>query len=202
MTPLISFLARLGSTLHPTVILAWLIAINAQWVVTLQAFGAQFERSAGAPVLDLANVQGVLSPEAAQRLVQGYSEVGVALYWTFFAMDNVVPLLSFGSFALLWAMLLARSGLRLGHRLARSSLLLVPFAVGGLDIVENLFFVAAIASASSTEQLTLLAWGLGFTQAKAAAIGATMVGTIALLGMFAVGRWRVARTSAREVVAA
>lgn len=196
MSPLIAAIARWSLALHPVAIVAWLLVVNVQWVVTLQAFGAHFEQSAGAPLLDLVNVQGVLTPEAALRLIDTYTNDDIALYWVFFVMDNVVPLLSFGAFALLWAMLLRRSRLSWGTRVAHSWLILLPFAVGGFDIIENLFFVSALSSGDEAQRIVLLSWGLGFVYAKAAALFATNLITIVLLGCFAVGRWRGFRADA------
>lgn len=193
MFTIISLIARAGAALHPLTALALVILINAQWVLTLQAFGALFERQAGALLLDLANVPTVLSPSAALELIGDYSAADIALYWTFYAMDNVVPLLSFGTYALLWASLLHRSGFAWGRRLGQSGLLLIPFGVGGFDIIENSFFISALASGSPDERLALLGWGLVFVQAKAAALLGTFALTPVVIVVAIVGGVRAAQ---------
>lgn len=188
MKPVIGVIARAGRALHPLATIALVLALNVQWTFTIQAFGREFERAADVPVLDLQNVQGVLSPTAAQELISAYSPADVSLYWTFFAMDNVVPLLCFGSFAVLWAFFLSRSRWAISGRLAKSWFLLIPFGVGAFDIVENTFFVSAMASSDSSEQLVLLTWGLAFVQAKAAMIFATFATTLLLTAVYIVER--------------
>lgn len=198
MKPVIRLIARAGASLHPVAILALIVALNVQWTVTLQAFGQQFEKTTGVGVLDLQNVEGVLSAAAAQDLIAQYSDTAVSLYWTFFAMDNVVPLLSFGSFALLWAYYFSRSRWKLSARLKTSWFLLIPFGVGFFDIIENCFFVLALASTDSAAQLDLLSWGLIFVQAKAVMLFSTFITTFALTGLFGVERVlaRIRRTPA------
>jgi hypothetical protein len=196
--PVIQLIARAGASLHPLATLALIVVLNVQWTVTLQAFGQQFEKTTGLEVLDLQNVQGVLSASAAQELISQYSEIAVSLYWTFFAMDNVVPLLSFGSFALLWAHYFSRSRWKLNARLRTSWFLLIPFGVGFFDIIENCFFVLALASTDSATQLSLLSWGLIFVQATAVMLFSTFITTFALTGLFGVERVlaRIRRTPA------
>lgn len=188
MKPVIALISRAGGALHPAAILALIVALNVQWTITLQAFGQQFEKTTGAPVLDLQNVEGVLSPSAAQAVISEYSDVAVSMYWTFFAMDNIVPLLSFGSFALLWAYFLSRSAWTLSARLRASWFMLIPFGVGFFDIIENCFFVLALATTDSGSQLSLLSWGLVFVQAKAVMLFSTFILTMVLTTLFAAER--------------
>lgn len=166
MKPVIAAIARLGSSLHPLATVSLVLLTNVFWVVTLRAFGASFERIAGVPVLDLQNTRGILSPDGALELINAYSDNAVTLYWTFFVVDNFVPLLSFGSFALLWAFLLLHSPFLIGPRLARSWLLLLPFGVGLFDIGENLLFVSAITAPDLESQRRLLAVGLVLVRIK------------------------------------
>lgn len=201
MSSLPTALGRAGAAMHPLAAFALVILLNAPWVVTLQAFGALFERQAGAPLLDLASVPTVLAPDAALDIVSAYSSADIALYWSFFAMDNVVPLISFGAYALLWASLLHRSGFTIGRRLGRSWLLLIPFGVGGFDIIENLFFVSALASDDPADRLALLTWGLVFVQAKAVALLATFALTPIVVGAAAFGRIAAALRDRRTAVA-
>ncbi|WP_159615409.1 hypothetical protein [Arthrobacter zhaoguopingii] len=188
MKPFLVWLRQCGLALHPLALVLLVIFLNVFWTLTLRAFGGSFQRVAGAPLLDLENVRGVLAPREALELLQGYGTEAQALYWTFFALDSVVPLLSFGSYALLWAFLLARSPWPRSQRLARSPLLLVPFGVGVFDIGENLFFVSALASSSSSEALGLVTAGLVLVYAKAACLLMTFLGTLILTAAYGAGR--------------
>lgn len=105
-------IVKLGSTLHPTIIVGVLLGLNIYWVGILDIFGDYFERVAGAPLLDLQNTQGILSPDAAQSLIARYNEPARNLYWSFFIMDNVMPPLVFGMFSLLWVLLLRNDSRR------------------------------------------------------------------------------------------
>ncbi|MBJ2119474.1 hypothetical protein I6N91_00600 [Arthrobacter sp. MSA 4-2] len=56
-----------------------MLCLNVFWTVTLRAFGASFHRVAGAPLLDLENVRGVLKPREALELLQEYGTEAQAL---------------------------------------------------------------------------------------------------------------------------
>jgi hypothetical protein len=140
--------------------LGWIIllvvGLNGYWSLTLEAIGSHFQQIAGAPLLDLQNVNGILSAEAALALVADYSPEARNFYWIFFVLDNLMPPIVFGSFSLLWAYLLQRFPAN-WTTLATSPLLFVPWGVGLFDIWENLCFVLAMnaepASALPTMQI-------------------------------------------------
>ena len=105
-------------------------------------------------------------------------------------MDNVVPLLSFGAFSLLWAYLLKGFTQPLLVRLRNSSVILIPFGVGLFDIVENLCFVSAIQIAPSPNALLALQVGLIFVQFKAICLYATFLTTPLLIIIRVIGATR------------
>ncbi len=156
---------RLAMRLSLGWILILVVGLNVYWTLTLGAIGPQFQHIAGAPLLDLENVRGVLSADEATALLTSYSPAAQTFYWVFFILDNFIPLISFGSFAILWAYLLQRFPLRL-ESLAHSSLVLLPLGVGLFDILENLCFVIAM-SGDPTSALTTVQIGLTFVNLKA-----------------------------------
>jgi hypothetical protein len=165
-------------------ILLLVIGLNAYWTLTLAAIGPQFEQIANAPLLDLQNVMGVLSAEDALALVNTYSTEARSFYWQFFTLDNLMPPLVFGSFALLWAWLLQRFPGRWTW-LSSSPLLFVPFGVGFFDILENLCFVL-VMSADPTAALPIMQTGLTFVALKAICLFATF-GLTPVLALVAIG---------------
>jgi hypothetical protein len=167
MSLLTRSVVRLEAALHPLLIVAVVLALNVAWTVTLQAFDLQFRAVSGLPLLDLQNTGGILTAPEALDLVAGYSVEARSLYWVFFILDNIIPLLAFGSFALLWAALLRRTSPAVYSWAQRTPLLLIPFGVGGFDSVENLAFLFAIHQPTAPLALPAMQLGLGFVWLKA-----------------------------------
>lgn len=181
MSLLTHSVVRLEAALHPLLIVAVVLALNVAWTVTLQAFDLQFRAVSGLPLLDLQNTGGILTAPEALDLVAGYSVEARSLYWVFFILDNIVPLLAFGSFALLWAALLRRTSPAVYRLAQRTPLLLVPFGVGGFDSAENLAFLFAIHQPTAPLALPAMQLGLGFVWLKAICLFTTFGLTPALV---------------------
>ncbi|MDJ0757498.1 MAG: hypothetical protein QNJ45_28450 [Ardenticatenaceae bacterium] len=185
----------LGEKIHPAAVIALVVGLNAYWTGILEAFGAHFVTVSGFPLLDLQNVERILSAGEAQALIANYGPEAQTLYWSFFIMDNLMPPLVFSSFAVLWVVLLRRFPHRIADRLLNSPLLLVPLGVGLFDWLENLCFVTAITTESNS--LLLLRIGLGFVWLKAICLFATFILT-ALFFTFWVGTFVFDRLKSRS----
>lgn len=176
-------------------LVAAIVLLNTAWLVVLGAIGAQFERLAGVPLLDLQNsvLPGeAVTPSRALAQIATYPPEAISLYWSFFVLDNVVPVLVFGAFALLWARLLhARPG-RLQRIVLGTAVLLVPFGVGAFDVVENLAYVTAITGDPATAVPAL--WiGLVAKWVKAAFLQATFLLTAVVVVGAVLARRRASR---------
>jgi hypothetical protein len=176
------------SKLSLPLILLIIIGLNIYWSLTLNAFGAHFQQVAGTTLLDLENVGGILSPQAAADHISTYTTEARSLYWIFFVLDNLMPPLVFGSFVLLWIYCLHHTPFTLARRIESSPLLLIPFGVGLFDILENIAFVTAISSPQSAALLPLQI-GTTFVYLKAVCLFATfgltpVFGIAALVGRF------------------
>lgn len=196
MSLLTRSVVRLEAALHPLLIVAVVLALNVAWTVTLQAFDLQFRAVSGLPLLDLQNTRGILTAREALDLVTGYSVEARSLYWVFFILDNIVPLLAFGSFALLWAALLRRTSPAAYSWAQRTPLLLIPFGVGGFDSVENLAFLFAIHQPTAPLALPAMQLGLGFVWLKAICLFTTFGLTPALVVALIVAAIRRRRSRA------
>ncbi len=182
--------------------LGWLITaivvLNVAWLVVLGAVGAQFERLAGVPLLDLQNsvLPGeAMTPSRAVAQIASYPPEAISLYWSFFILDNVMPPLVFGAFALLWANLLHGRPGRLGRAVLGTAVVLVPLGVGAFDVIENLAYVTAITGDPATATPAL--WiGLVAKWVKAAFLQATFLITLVVVVGAALGRRRAARAAA------
>jgi hypothetical protein len=172
---------RIGEKVHPIPLLIVIVALNISWTVTLEMFGTHFRLVAGQPLLDLENVRQIYTVEQGLTLINQYSSEARSLYWVFFILDNIMPPLVFGAFALLWGSLLARNPNRISKWLLSSPLLLIPFGVGLFDWIENLGFIMAITLAPAEAAAQPLQVGLFFVQWKAICLFATFIGTAALL---------------------
>lgn len=199
MTLLIRQLVRLGSAVHPGLSIVLIVGLNVYWTITLEMFGRQFEQVAGVLPIDLLNVSGILTTAEAQAQIARYSQAARTLYWSFFVMDNIVPLLAFGSYTLLWVYLLRRHSNPLFDRLLNSPLLLIPFGVGLFDSIENLSFITAITITPKAGTLMALQIGLTFVWLKVACLFTTFAGTALLIGYHAVVTIRslIGRVAAR-----
>ena len=190
MALLIRSLVRLEAAVHPLLIATMVVVLNVGWAVTLQSFDLQFRAVAGLPLLDLQNTGGVLTAHEALALVAGYSVEARSLYWVFFILDNIVPLLSFGSFTLLWAALLRRVSANSYMWVQRTPLLLIPLGVGFFDSFENLAFLFVIHQPSAPLALTVMQVGLGFVWLKAICLFITFGLTPVLFVAFVVASIR------------
>jgi len=160
------FINKWSQQLGLSFILILIVGLNIYWGLTLSAFGSHFEQLANAPLLDLENVGSILSPEAAMTLVTSYSSEARSLYWVFFILDNLIPPIVFGSFALLWAYAIRHFPPDWANRLLRSHLLLLPLGVGLFDCLENLCFVLVISGNQELE-FQIMQLGLIFVYLKA-----------------------------------
>jgi hypothetical protein len=175
------FVVRLGSRLDLRLLIASLVTLNIVWLIILRAIGSHFEAVAGYPLLDLQNSispDAVMTPSRAMMQIASYSSEARTLYWSFFILDNIMPQVTFGCFALLWVALLRGSSHRLARRLLASYLLLLPLGVGLFDWAENLAYVAAIHVYPAAETLPWLYAGLVVKWLKAACLILTFWGTL------------------------
>jgi hypothetical protein len=175
-----SMIYTVGSRLGIVTILVLIVALNASWLATLNAFGAHFEQVSGYPLIDLQNTSSILSASAAVGQIATYSSDARSLYWSFFILDNIMPPLTFGALALLWAYYLSRGRGGLVARLKNSPFLLIPFGVGLFDWMENLVFVTVVADPAAAGALQMMEIGLIFTRLKAGFLFATFGLTLAL----------------------
>ncbi len=163
--------------------LGWILftiaALVAYWSGILEVIGSHFLVVANAPLLDLENVQSILTADEALAVVQQYNGSAQTLYLIFFILDTIFPPIVFGSFALLWAFILQRTPFSWMKFFRGSPILLIPFGVGVFDWVENLFFLNVIAVETANPVL-LLQIGLVFVRLKAAMLFSTFGITVAL----------------------
>lgn len=167
MKPMHSGLIHWGSHLHPLVIVLVIVLLNVFWTTTLATFGSHFEQISGFQPIDLQNVSSILSAEDALQQISTYTAETRSLYWSFFILDNFVPLIVFGAFSLLWVMLLRWLPGTFFQNLLASPFILLPWGVGLFDIAENVLFVTAINNVSEPNVLAILNTGLMFTRLKA-----------------------------------
>jgi len=157
----------IGSKIHFLTALLVPVLLLACWTFTLDAFGKLFQNISGQKVLDLMNVQKILSAEEAYNVISIYSMDAKILYWVFFVMDNVVPLIAFASLSLIWVNILKRYENKWIEKFYGSIFILIPWGVGFFDTIENLFFVSAISSSVKADAINLLNLGLIFVNFKA-----------------------------------
>ncbi|MFZ4816270.1 MAG: hypothetical protein ACOYL5_17175 [Phototrophicaceae bacterium] len=188
MKSLYVFLGRIGSAIDGFSIVLMIVVLLFSWSLTLQSFGQHFKDVTGSPVLDLENVQSILTVEQALTLINGYSPAAKSLYWSFFIMDNLMPPLVFGSFALLWAKLFSSSSAALAKRLLNSPILLVPLGVGLFDWFENLAFITVLYSAPVASASPIMQLGLILVQLKALCLFATF-GLTPVFILYTGGHW-------------
>ena len=191
MNQIHQLVVRLGSRLDPRLLIAGLTTLNIVWLIILRAIGGHFEEVAGYPLLDLQNSvspDAVMTPTRAVAQIATYTSDAKSLYWSFFILDNIMPQLTFGVFALLWVALLRGTPHRLARRLLGSYLLLLPLGVGVFDWIENLGYLAAIHSYPAAGTLPWLYAGLIAKWLKAGCLLLTFWGTVPI-AMY-VGAWR------------
>lgn len=193
MTLLLRTIVRLEAALHPLLIVVVVLGLQSAWAIMLQAFDVQFRTVAGAPLLDVQNTRGILTAQEALALVAGYSTEARSFYWIFFILDNSMPLLAFGAFALLWATLLRRMSSTAYTWVQRTPLLLIPFGVGGFDSLENLAFLVAMHQPTTAFALPVMQLGIGFVWLKAICLFITFGLTPVLLVAFGIAAIRQRR---------
>ncbi len=186
-----------GSQINPWLLLCIIGALNVNWLVTLQAFGTQFQQVAGYPLLDLQNdllPATMITPAKVQAQIAAYTPQAKTLYWSFFTLDNIMPPLVFGSFALLWVYFLKSQPNRMSKRLLHSSFILIPLGVGAFDWLENLAYIAAIHTGGSANTMPIIYAGLTFKWIKAACLFPTFNVTwvLAIYHVYSLTRQRIA----------
>lgn len=201
MRLLIRSLVRLEAAVHPLLIVAIVLALNVAWGIILQTFNLQFQAIAGLPLLDLQNTAGILPAQEALALVSGYSVAARSFYWVFFILDTVVPLLAFGSFALLWAALLRRTSPGAYAWAQRTPLLLIPLGVGFFDSLENLAFLVAMHQPAAPIALAVMQLGIAFVWSKAVCLFTTfgLTPTLFMALMLTALKRRFSRSAHRVV---
>lgn len=183
MNQLHRFVVRFGSRIHAGILVVGLVALNAAWLIMLRALGTHFQSVAGYPLLDLQNSlspDAVMTPSRVLAQIATYSSEAKSVYWSFFILDNIMPPLTFGIFALLWVYLLRSNPHRLTQRLLGSYLLLVPLGVGVFDWIENLAYLSAIHAYPAPDVLPAIGIGLVAKWVKAACLMLTFWGTMSL----------------------
>ncbi len=162
-----------GSRINPWLLVWIIVGLNVSWGVTLQAFGTQFQQVAGYPLLDLQNdllPATMITPAKVQAQIATYTQDAKMLYWSFFTLDNIMPPLVFGPFALLWVYFLRSNPNPFYNRLLNSSFILLPLGVGFFDWLENLAYIAAIHNSGGEHTMLIIYAGLTFKWIKAACL--------------------------------
>lgn len=189
-------IVNLGGLVNPGLLVASLLMLNIAWVLILGAFDAQFRQMTGYPLPDLQNdlaPETIMTPARFLEQATSYTQEARTLYWAFFILDNIMPQLSFGAFALLWVVLLRRMPWSWASRLLARPLLLIPLGVGFFDWVENVAYVWVISQPAEPNVLAVLAVGLVAKWIKGVSVMLTMFGTWSLLGAFLVAALRQRR---------
>lgn len=180
MKPVQNLIIRAGTALPPMIIVLLIAGLNIYCGVTLDAFGRHFQQISGYLPIDLQNVGAILTAQQALEQIATYTSDTISLYWSFFILDNLMPPLVFGTFALLWVYYLKGQRHPFAGRLLNSPLLLIPLGVGLFDLIENLFFVAAISYYPNPSTEILLQAGLIFVHLKAVCLFSTFIITALL----------------------
>ena len=96
----------LGSRLNPSLLAVLVLALNVYWLVILAVINREFQGvTNGHPLLDLQNSLApgeIITPAKVLEQLGDYTGASKFIYWVFFALDNIMPHLAFGSIALLW----------------------------------------------------------------------------------------------------
>jgi hypothetical protein len=190
MNQIHQFVVRLGSSIHGGLLVTSLVTLNVAWLIMLRALGTHFQSVADYPLLDLQNSLSsdtVMTPSRVLAQIATYTSEAKSVYWSFFILDNIMPPLTFGSFALLWVYLLRSNPNHLTQRMLQSYLLLVPLGVGAFDWIENLAYLSAIHAYPAPDVLPAIGIGLVAKWLKAACLMLTTWGIIPLV-IYHVGR--------------
>lgn len=185
---------HLGTNTSPWIIVGAFLALNVYWTVLLGVLDEQFRKTTGGlPLLDLQNSLApgqIVTPARVLDQLPAYTDSSVLLYWVFFGLDNVFPLLVFGSYALLWVCLWRNSPDRVSRWLLGSYVMLVPLGIQLFDWGENLFYVLAIHNHPEAGTVPAIYAGLVFKWLKAACVFPTTLLTPVFLIYFLYGRVR------------
>jgi hypothetical protein len=164
-------------------ILSFVVIANVWWTIVLQAFNRQFLAVTGFALPDLQN--GSFGPrltlETFQTQLASYNDAAKQLYWSFFILDNIVPVVAFGPFALIWIYVLRKNPNRLFNVLLASPFVLIPLGIGLFDWWENLFYVSAIQNGLAPTTPRLIQAGFAFGFIKGILVQATFFLTPPLL---------------------
>lgn len=188
-----ALVTRWGSNIDPRLLICILVALNVYWTVTLGAFDRQFRQVAGYPLLDLQNDLDpgrIITPTRVMEQIATYGQEAKTLYWSFFILDNIMPQLTFGSFALLWVYFLRSNPHRFTGALLGSSFIVLPLGVGVFDWLENLGYIVAIHAYPEAITLPAIYAGLLFKWLKAACLFPTFLCTAVLAAYHLYGRVR------------
>jgi hypothetical protein len=185
-------IVRLGTSASPWTITAAFLVLNVYWVVLLGVLDEQFRKTTGGlPLLDLQNSLApgqIVTPERALEQLSSYTDSSVLLYWVFFVLDGIFPLLVFSTYALLWVCLWRNSPDRVSRWLLGSYVMLVPLGIQLFDWGENLFYVLAINSYPEAGTVPAIYAGLVFKWLKAACVFPTTLLTPVFLAWFLYGK--------------
>lgn len=128
------------ATWRNVLLLAALAGVGA-WVDIRLVAPAFAAATAGTPVFDL---QPGLRPAEIHAQLPLYGTESLRIYWAFFWLDNLFPLLAFAGLALLWARLLAYLPWATGPAWRMSVLVPIPTLL--FDWAENLAFLGLVQS--------------------------------------------------------
>jgi hypothetical protein len=187
MRQLQGLIVDLGSKVNPFLLIFAVIALNVYWVLLLQPLDTHFRAVSGYPLVDLQNEmtpEGMITPERFMDQIATYTSEAKTFYWAFFILDTIMPPLTFGSFALLWVLLLRRNPTRITQWLLGSYVLLIPLSVGFFDWWENLAYITAIHNYPNPGTMTAVVMGLVFKWVKAAFIPPTFLLTLIFIGYY------------------
>jgi|GEM_PF-1954668 len=175
MKPICDALIFLERRLNVWLVASFVLLSNVWWTVVLQALNRQFIALSGYALPDLQN--GTFAPritlEGFLNQLSSYNNAARGFYWTFFVLDNIVPVVAFAPFALLWIYFLRSSPNRLYRALLASPFILIPLGIGLFDWWENLFYAAAIQNGSAPQTGTLIQAGFAFGFIKGLCVQAT-----------------------------
>jgi hypothetical protein len=184
----------LGTNASPWVIVTAFLALNVYWPVLLGVLDEQFrEATNGLPLLDLQNSfapGSIVTPARVLEQLPAYTDTSVLLYWVFFVLDSIFPLLVFGTYSLLWVCLWRNSPDRVSRWWMGSYVALIPLGIQLFDWGENLFYVLAIHNYPEPGTVTAIYAGLVFKWLKVACVLPTTLLTPVFLAYFLYQRVR------------
>ena len=164
----------LGSRLNPSLLAVLVLALNVYWLVILAVINREFQGvTNGHPLLDLQNSLApgeIITPAKVLEQLGDYTGASKFIYWVFFALDNIMPHLAFGSIALLWVYFWRSNPNRLYNGLLGGYAVLIPLGVGVFDWLENLFYLVAIHAYPAPDTVWAVVAGLTFKWLKAACV--------------------------------